>query len=328
MAGFAGVPMTFPCIAAARRFRRELHWRFVIAGQPVGWVRSQDVPLLARWRDVFTIGADAVVLNDALSSVAARSAALGAVIGALAADGRIPGWRDETYAIRNAFDDTPLAFIERAASRFFGTMTYAVHVNGIVQSSGNAHDGRANGGSRAGPDGCNDGHDARHGRHARSDGDAGTEPAQLWIARRSDTKQTDPGMLDNLVGGGIGWGFEVEATLIKECYEESGVAAALARTARRGRTLHVLQEIPEGTQAEQLFVYDLWVPPDFAPLNTDGEVAEHRLAGLDEVLDAIGGARMTVDASLATLDCLLRHGWIDAARCVGFHALLDAPNAN
>jgi 8-oxo-dGTP pyrophosphatase MutT (NUDIX family) len=291
MAGFAGVLMTFPCIAAARRFRRELHWRFVIAGQPVGWIRSRDVPLLACWRDVFAIGTDAVVLNDALSTVDARSAALGAVIGALAADGRIPGWRDETYAIRNAFDDTPLAFIERAASRFFGTMTYAVHVNGI-------------------------------------DRNAGGELAQLWIARRSDTKQTDPGMLDNLVGGGIGWGLGIEATLIKECYEESGIAAALARTARRGRTLHVLQEIPEGTQAEQLFVYDLLMPPDFAPLNTDGEVAEHRLARIDEVLDAIGAARMTVDASLATLDCLLRHGWIDAARCVGFHALLDEPNAN
>ncbi|MDI9701507.1 DUF4743 domain-containing protein, partial [Burkholderia cenocepacia] len=51
----------------------------------------------------------------------------------LAAEGAIPGWRDEIYAIRNRFDDPPLAYIERAASRFFGTQTYAVHVNGIVE---------------------------------------------------------------------------------------------------------------------------------------------------------------------------------------------------
>ena len=218
-----------------------------------------------------------------------RSAALGAVIGALAADGRIPGWRDETYAIRNDFDALPLAYIERAASRFFGTMTYAVHLNGVVEYADGA--------------------------------------PQLWIARRSDTKATDPGMLDNAVAGGIGWGFGIEATIVKECWEEAGIPEEIAARATAGRTVHVLQSLPEGTQAEQIFIYDLALPADFTPRNQDGEVGEHRLARIDEVARWIEEDAMTVDASLATLDCLLRRRWIDAEDCAGIEALFVPPAA-
>jgi 8-oxo-dGTP pyrophosphatase MutT (NUDIX family) len=214
-----------------------------------------------------------------------------AKVGALAAEGRIPGWRNETYAIRNAFDAAPLAFIERAASRFFGTMTYAVHLNGIVEYAGFAS----------------------------------TRAPQLWIARRSDTKATDPGMLDNVVAGGIGWGFGIEATLVKECWEEAGIAAELASQARPGRTVLVLQSLPEGTQAEQIFVYDLALPADFVPHNQDGEVGEHRLARIDEAARWIEEGKMTVDASLATLDLLLRRQWIDEDACEGIAAIFEPP---
>ncbi|MBV8628999.1 MAG: DUF4743 domain-containing protein, partial [Paraburkholderia sp.] len=211
--------MSLPCITAARCFDARAHQPFWIDAQQVGWIRASDVPLLTRWPDVFEIDAAGVKLSAQFDTVDQRSAALGAVIGALAADGRIPGWRDETYAIRNAFDAPPLAYIERAASRFFGTMTYAVHLNGVVEY--------------------------------------GDRVPQLWIARRSETKATDPGMLDNVVAGGIGWGFGIEATIVKECWEEAGIPEEIAARAVAGRTAHVLQSIPEGTQAEQIFIYDL-----------------------------------------------------------------------
>ena len=108
--------MTFPCIAAARRFDPAAHLRFEIAGQAVGWVRREDVAMLARWPDVFELADERVVLSARYDSVDARSMALASAIGALAAEGAIPGWRDEIYAIRNRFDDPPLAYIERAAS--------------------------------------------------------------------------------------------------------------------------------------------------------------------------------------------------------------------
>lgn len=287
--------MSLPCITAARRFDVTAHWPFWIGAEQVGWIRATDVPLLERWPDVFDFdsGIDSdhrsarVTLRAAFNTVDLRSAALGSVIGALAAEGRIPGWRDETYAIRNAFDEPPLAYIERAASRFFGTMTYAVHLNGVVEY----------------PDGA----------------------PQLWIARRSDTKATDPGMLDNVVAGGIGWGFGIEATIIKECWEEAGIPEEIAVRAVAGRTAHVLQSLPEGTQAEQVFIYDLALPADFAPRNQDGEVGEHRLARIDEVARWIEEGALTVDASLATLDCLLRRRWIDEDACEGIEALFAPP---
>ncbi|KAF1028865.1 MAG: hypothetical protein GAK40_00748 [Burkholderia plantarii] len=125
--------MRFPCIAAARRFDPTAHLPFVIAGRQVGWIRRRDADALRRWRDVFRLDGDRIVLDEALSTPDTRSMALASVTGALAADGLIPGWRNEIYAIRNDFDAPPPAYIERAASRFFGTMTYAVHLNGIVE---------------------------------------------------------------------------------------------------------------------------------------------------------------------------------------------------
>lgn len=284
--------MTLPCISAARRFDARAHLPFWIDAEQVGWIRSTDVPLLARWPDVFEIDSRRVVLASAFNTVHLRSAALGSVIGALAAEGRIPGWRNETYAIRNAFDAPPLAYIERAASRFFGVMTYAVHLNGVVEYA---------------------------------DGAPRTAAPQLWIARRSDTKATDPGMLDNVVAGGIGWGFGVKATIVKECWEEAGIPEEIAARATAGRTAHVLQSLPEGTQAEQIFIYDLALPADFAPRNQDGEVGEHRLARIDEVAAWIEEGAMTVDASLATLDCLLRRRWIDEDACQGIETLFAPP---
>jgi 8-oxo-dGTP pyrophosphatase MutT (NUDIX family) len=279
--------MTLPCIHHARRFDARAHHAFWIDAQQVGWIRSSDVPLLARWPDVFELGAGRVTMSPRFASVDERSAALAVVIGALAAEGRIPGWRDETYAIRNAFDAPPLAYIERAASRFFGTMTYAVHLNGVVEYAAGA--------------------------------------PQLWIARRSETKATDPGMLDNVVAGGIGWGFSIETTIVKECWEEAGIPEQIAAQAVAGRAVHVLQSLPEGTQAEQIFIYDLSLPEDFAPHNQDGEVGEHRLARIDEVARWIEEGAMTVDASLATLDCLLRRRWIDPDVCAGIDALFEPP---
>jgi 8-oxo-dGTP pyrophosphatase MutT (NUDIX family) len=296
--------MTLPCITAARRFDAAAHLPFWIGAEQVGWLRASDVPLLTRWPDVFEIGGHnngdsngdnkraRVTLAATFNTVDLRSAALGSVIGALAAEGRIPGWRNETYAIRNAFDAPPLAYIERAASRFFGTMTYAVHLNGVVEYA---------------------------------DGGEQTGAPQLWIARRSDTKATDPGMLDNVVAGGIGWGFGIEATIVKECWEEAGIPEEIAAHAVAGRTAYVLQSLPEGTQAEQIFIYDLALPADFAPRNQDGEVGEHRLVRIDEVARWIEEGAMTVDASLATLDCLLRRRWLDEEACEGIETLFAPP---
>jgi 8-oxo-dGTP pyrophosphatase MutT (NUDIX family) len=133
----------------------------------------------------------------------------------------------------------------------------------------------------------------------------------LWIARRSPAKGTDPGMLDNLVGGGVGAGYSVQDVLVKEAWEEAGIEAALARSATRGGTARILREVDEGVQSETILVHDLALPPDFQPQNQDGEVAEFRLAPAEEVLAlARDTEELTLDAALVTLDHFLRDGAI------------------
>ena len=129
----------------------------------------------------------------------------------------------------------------------------------------------------------------------------------MWLARRSSAKPTDPGMLDNLIGGGMTAGLSIEQVLMKEAWEEAGIAADLARRATRGGTVELLREVPEGVQCERIYVYDLELPRDFIPRNQDGEVAELGLHPFAEVRRLIDETEeLTVDAALVALDFFSR----------------------
>jgi len=140
---------------------------------------------------------------------------------------------------------------------------------------------------------------------------------RLWFARRASDKAIDPGLLDNLVGGGIAAGATIEGTVIKEAGEEAGIEASLARYARAAGRVEIFRAQPDGIQRETIFVHDLELPPDFIPLNRDGEVADFRRVDLACAADLIaspsGDDEVTADASLVVLDFLLRRGAIDPA---------------
>lgn len=125
---------------------------------------------------------------------------------------------------------------------------------------------------------------------------------RMWLARRSATKPIDPGMLDNLVGGGVSAGFSVEATLVKEAWEEAGIPAELARKAKPGGAIRVLREVPEGVQSETISVYDLELAADFRPQNQDGEVSEFKLVTFAEVEREV----LAYEAGLVARDYLQR----------------------
>lgn len=131
------------------------------------------------------------------------------------------------------------ATIERAAARFWGTLTLGAHCNGYVADA--------------------------HGR-----------PTHLWVARRSLSKPTDPGMLDNLIGGGVPLGQSPLEALQREAFEEAGLAPTEIAQATPGRMVALHCDIPEGLQREHLHVYDLRLPPGRTPENQDGEVAWHQ----------------------------------------------------
>ena len=239
-----------------------------------GWIRQDLAELLRRWPNIFEIGEASVRLSAALKSEPERTAALAKVARALANDGAIKGWRDETYAVRIRPQDEPLFHIERAAMRFFGLTSVATHLNGYVRGAE----------------------------------EKGSVPVFLgWIARRSATKSIDPGMLDTLVGGGVASGQDPWNALLRECHEEAGIERTLARQATAAGTLQVCHEVPEGLHGEILHVHDLEVPADFRPRSVDGEVSEFLCLAPAEVADRIANGEFTVEAGIVTLDFLLRH---------------------
>ena len=258
-----------------------------------GWLDRARAARLAAMPDVFDVRDDGLSFVAGLDAAEARTLALERVARVLAAEGRLTAWRDERYAVGPAFDASPWFELERAAARYFGIYTYAAHVNGLV----------------------------------RRDGDVA-----MWIARRSPTKSIDPDRLDNLVAGGIAAGQSVASTVVKEAWEEAGIAAPVAALAQGAGTVRLCREQPDGLQRETIFVHDLWLPPDFVPAGQDGEVAGHRLVPLSDVGPLIandeGPDVVTADAALVMLDCLLRHGAIapDAPDYVALGALRRPPD--
>ena len=59
----------------------------------------------------------------------------------------------------------------------------------------------------------------------------------MWISRRSLTKPTCPGMLDNMVAGGIGFGHSPRYTVIKESMEEASLPEEVAKRAKSVGTI-------------------------------------------------------------------------------------------
>ena len=227
---------------------------------------------VAAFADVFTVDSGGVAFLAALRTAQQRSAAIADVARALAAEGALTAWRDERYAVAPAHGAPPWFELERAAARYFGVRTHAAHANGLVRV-----DGRL----------------------------------AMWIARRSPAKAIDPGLLDNLVGGGIAAGATVADTVVKEAWEEAGIPAVLAARAGPASRLCIRRDQPDGLQWETIFVHDLWLPADFVPANQDGEAAGHRLVPAREAAALVGnedgGDVMTADAGLVALDALLRH---------------------
>ena len=242
----------------------------------VGWLDDARATRLARATDVFDVREDSVRFVASLDDETSRSAAIDRVARELAVAGELSAWRDERYAVAPGLGAAPWFLLERAAARYFGIQTYAAHVNGVVQAS---------------------------------------EGVRMWLARRSPAKSIDPGMLDNLVGGGIAVGQTIEATVIKEAWEEAAVPAPLARLAHPAGTVEICREQPDGLQRETIFVHDLWLPEGFTPAGQDGEVVDHRLVTLAEATRLIaedeGSNATTADASLVILDFLIRHGRIE-----------------
>ncbi|TXT12471.1 uncharacterized protein COLE_02881 [Cutaneotrichosporon oleaginosum] len=222
-------------------------------------------------------------MDKAIADTAARWRAAGLFTPALA------GWRDELYAIyaspRSAAFATPprggwrnAAFAcERAACAVWGFATFGVHMT--------AYEGE--GGSM-----------------------------KIWVPRRSPTKATWPGMLDNTVAGGITAGMTPRDTMIKECDEEASLPASLVEARLRNVGLATYWYITKaGFLQPDRYLYDLPLPPrdsaDYVlPRPHDDEVESFHLMTVPEVIEALHRGEFKPNCGIILVDFLIRHSLI------------------
>lgn len=246
--------------------------RFVVAGQPVGWVRHALAERLRGFPRIFAVAEDEVRLSDALDGFAGRSAAMDAVVKALEDEGTIKGRRDEYYPVGTRFGGPYLLQIERAGVPHFGIRSYGVHMNGFVRRCDGIH---------------------------------------MWIGRRARDKPTYPGMLDNTVAGGQPIGVGLRENLIKECDEEASIPQALAAKAIPVGAITYCAEAPDGLKPDVQFCFDLELPDGFTPVNKDGEIERFELWPIDRVAARVRDtADFKFNCNLVIIDFLVRHGQI------------------
>jgi len=260
-------------IRACQVYDPEAYCPFLVDGQSVGHVRAEAIVELADFGEVFVFDHGRILLRGHIQGFQARTEAMASVTEELRDRGLVFGWRDEAYPVGVSFHEPPLFDMERAAVPFFGVRGYGVHVNGWVDA----------------PDG-----------------------PKMWIGRRSLTKPTGPGLLDQMVAGGQPSGMALHENVIKECREEAGMAPDLAATAKPVGAISYLTTRDEGLRHDVLFNYDLQVPEDFTPVNEDGEVAEFMLWPMVKVLEELETREtFKFNSALVVIDFLVRHGFVD-----------------
>ncbi|PKU21759.1 DUF4743 domain-containing protein [Telmatospirillum siberiense] len=243
---------------------------FTIAGHPIGAVTRDFAAKLAAFPEVFVTEGAAVRLRDELATPEARTAAVEDVLEHMREAGSAPKKKGELYRVVEHWGDGPLMLIDRAAVPVFGIRAFGVHLNGFVRRNG---------------------------------------AIRLWIAQRAADRVIEPGKLDNMVAGGQPAGLDLRENLIKESAEEAGIASDMAQKAVPVGVLGYCMDSEWGLKPDTLFVYDLEVPADFTPRNTDGEVSAFRLMEASDILDLLrNGQSFKFNVPLVLIDFFIRHG--------------------
>jgi len=149
--------------------------------------------------------------------------------------GILKGWRDELWPVYGR-DGQLLFKMERSAVGLFGMTRYGVHMIAYVR--------------------CNDG--------------KSNYPYRIWVPKRSNTKSTYAGMLDNTVAGGLAADETVEEALVREADEEGSLPEALVqqRAKEVGTVSYVYITDPRSGGESNLiypecqWIYDLELPED------------------------------------------------------------------
>lgn len=243
-----------------------------IAGQRCGWLFAKAAQALKVLKHVEILH-DSAHIGHLVSSGPELNALLATVATTLRQAGCAPGWRNE---LLDVWPEQPLGSASSLDSQPLGAIERGVvRPLGLLTRAVHLSGWSTNG--------------------------------HLWVARRSLTKATDPGMWDTLVGGLISSQEDVQVGLMRESDEEAGLEAQdiAARTPLR-TIARMLRQVPEGYQVEDVLTCECILPAHAIPKNRDGEVMEIQLMAPVTIFNMLIQGAFTLEASIVLAEDLLR----------------------
>lgn len=170
----------------------------------------------------------------------------------LSATGVIGPARGELMPVRATPVGPVLAEIDRSALRAFGFWAHKVHLNGLCAE--------------------------------------GSDGPSVWLSRRARDARSFPGAFDTLVAGGVPSHLGCEETLAAESVEEAGIDGALLACAQAVGQWTITYRCGPFLHREILIVRDLWLPSDFRPVCSDGEIEASSLLPWPRFCAAVSSA--------------------------------------
>jgi hypothetical protein len=243
---------------------------FLVDSIQVGWLTQERAQTVLQHPTVFANTTLGVTMSPSFTTADSRSEALAHIAPHLNNSELFRRGTGEMYGVRNDWGAPPLLLMDRMHVPGFGVRAYGVHLNGFIVK----------------PDGIH-----------------------VWIGTRAADRIVEPRKLDNMVAGGQPASLSISDNLVKEAAEEAGLPANLARKARAASVISYGFETPVGLRNDALFCYDLEMPEDITPCNTDGELSGFELLPLTEVLDLVRETeRFKFNVNLVIIDFAMRFG--------------------
>ena len=203
-------------------------------------------------------------------------------------EGLLRTWVGELFPVKASVEDSTRFVMERTLTVPLGCLTFGVHLNGYVRTS--------------------------HG-------------IELWVARRSPSKLTFPGKLDNMVGGGQPAGLSLFENLVKESFEEAGISEIQARQSVPTGTISYCHTVDRGLKRDILYCYDLELPDSFVPACQDGEVESFKRLPIKNVLHIVETSNdFKYNCNLVIVDFAIRHGLLNGDNTPSYASLCERRN--
>lgn len=260
-------------IYECNNFSPEAFIPFMLENQCIGLVRSAFADSLANYPQAFQVTDQFITLDPSLETVNQRNQVIAETVQALIDNGVVAYILDEPYPVKG-HDNEVFFVIDRAMVPFMGFRSFGQHINGYVKK----------------PDGL-----------------------YLWIGTRARDRRIFPGMLDNMVAGGLPHGLSLQQNLLKECHEEAGMPEELALQAIPVSAITYNAISEKGYKPDTLYCYDIELSEEFIPVNTDGEVEKFELLPVAEVISKVKqGGLFKPNCNLVLIDFFARHGLLDA----------------